>query len=143
MPLAEDVVIDLFTGGIEYGNAGSQVFGHAVGLYGITTGIVSVVEEAQGFRHYFVVGIEEYNHVVLVGRIAFHDLLNGIDLGTLVFVGYDNVDRHLQQRQQVCFGQLGGGNGNVVFFTWIMLRIQKVINGFNNLFAVSQYSEHY
>lgn len=95
MSLAEDVVVDFFAGGIKYGNAGGQVLGHAVCLYGVATGIISVIEKVQRFRYDFIVGVEEDYHVVLVGRISLHDLLDGIDFGTVVLVGHNNVDRHL------------------------------------------------
>lgn len=103
----EKIVVDFLAGGIEDGDAGVQVLRHAVRLDGVAAGVVGVVEQAEGVRHDVVVGIEEHNHVVFVGSIAFHHLLDGVDLGAVLLVGHYDVYGHLQQGDKVFFGQLG------------------------------------
>lgn len=118
----EKIVVDFFAGGIENSDAGIQVLRYAVCLDGIATGVVGVVEHAEGVRHDMVVGIEDDNQVVFIGSVAFHNLLDGVDFGAVFLVGHYDVYGHLQQGDKVLFGQLGGCYGNVVFvarYCWV------------------------
>ncbi len=137
----EKIVVDFLAGGIEDGDAGVQVLRHAVRLDGVAAGVVGVVEQAEGVRHDVVVGIEEHNHVVFVGSIAFHHLLDGVDLGAVLLVGHYDVYGHLQQGDKVFFGQLGGRYGHVVLVARVLLGVQKAVDGFNHLFPVAQHRE--
>lgn len=135
------IVVDFFAGGIENSDAGIQVLRYAVCLDGIATGVVGVVEHAEGVRHDMVVGIEDDNQVVFIGSVAFHNLLDGIDFGAVFLVGYYDVYGHLQQGDKVLFGQLGGCYGNVVFVARVLLGVQKAVDGFNYFFPVAQYGK--
>ena len=74
-------------------------------------------------------------------RIALHDLLYGIYLCAMLFIGHDNVDRHLEQRNQVFFGQLCGSHCDVVFFFRIRLRVKEMIDGLYHFLAVFQHNK--
>lgn len=76
-----------------------------------------------------------------MGRITLHDLLYGVYLCAVFFVGNNDIDRHLEQCHQIFFGQLRGGHCNVIFVLRIDLCIEEMIDGLYYFFTISQYNE--
>ena len=95
MTLPENLIIYLFTYGIEEGKSSILIFWRAVPLNGFITGIDWIVDLCKEVLLHNIICIKNQDNIIMIPGEPFNSFFQGFGFGTVLKYNFHHLDREL------------------------------------------------